>query len=67
MPSQHSEDNKVLGWRNPPPELAAWLREQADQPGVTISGLLTEAVTDLIAKRGQTSGDGTRPGARGLP
>jgi hypothetical protein len=55
MPSKHAEGNTVLGWRNPPPELAGWVREESERSGDTISALLTEAVTDLRAKRAATT------------
>ena len=64
MPSKHAAANTVLGWRNPPPGLAAWLRDESERSGEAIGALLTEAVPDLRAKRARGPYDGPEGRAR---
>jgi len=43
MPSRHR--SPLLGW-HPPPELAAWVRAEAERRGVHLSTILNEAIHD---------------------
>lgn len=48
MPSKHKAP--LLGW-HPPAELSAWVRDEAERRGVTVSAVLNEAVEKLRASQ----------------